>query len=30
MDVGSVSTGEGLICTDLIGEWFDLLERSEM
>ena len=25
-----VSTGEGLMCTDLIGEWFDLLERSEM
>ena len=21
--------GEGLMCTDLIGEWFDLLERSE-
>ena len=27
--VGSVSTSEGLMCTDLIGEWFDLLERSE-
>ena len=30
MPVGSVSISEGLICTDLIGEWFDLLERSEM
>ena len=25
-----VSSGEGLICTYLYGEWFDLLERSEM
>ena len=28
--VVSVSTGEGLMCTDLIGEWFDLLKRSEI
>ena len=28
--VGSVSTSEGLMCTNLISEWFDLLERSEM
>ena len=30
MSVGLVSTGEDLMCTDLIGEWFDLLERSGM
>ena len=30
MPVWFVSSGEGWICTDLLGEWFDLLERSEM
>ena len=30
MSMGSVSTGESLMCIDLIDEWFDLLERSEI